>query len=207
VSDTPSESLVADIAAVFTSSGTDIKTTLRALVDHPEFLSSATPKVRTPAEDYVATCRALRLKALQPTLNADLGNYSIWQATSIGPRPFNWPTPDGFPDVSDAWASATRMLGSWDVHHAMANSWVKGGVEYPALSSWLPALPVSFDQLVSAVSVRLLFEPATPEVVTAAAAAVGVGRGEIITATHKLVTQRMPLLLAVLLDSPLHMNR
>ena len=59
VSDTPSQRLVDHLATVFQNSGTDIKTTLRALVRDREFKGSAGDKVRTPTDDMAATVRAL----------------------------------------------------------------------------------------------------------------------------------------------------
>ena len=41
VSDTPSQGIVDAVAAAYTANGTAIKPTLRALVDHPDFLASA----------------------------------------------------------------------------------------------------------------------------------------------------------------------
>jgi uncharacterized protein (DUF1800 family) len=206
VSDNPPQALVDDVAAVFRSSGTDIKTTLRALVGHPLFLTSAAPKIRTPTEDFVATCRALRMTISAPVVPGDFAKDCIWQASNIGPRPFDWPTPDGFPDSGASWSSATRMLGSWTVHMRLS---AKGatGASFVANQTWLPTLPATAQTVVSTACARLLFEPPSAALVAAACESAGVRPDELITAQHKLVLERMPLLLACLLDSPTHMTR
>ncbi|VXC52440.1 conserved hypothetical protein [Nocardioides sp. AX2bis] len=207
VSDTPPASIVNDVAAAFVSSGTDIKFTLRTLVNHPEFRAASRPKVRTPTEDFVATTRALHVTLRRPATAADFANKSIWMSMDMGQRPFNWPTPDGFPDAGDAWSSATRMLGSWTVHQAMASGFPAAGATYRSPQSWVPDLPARFDVVVNRLCGRLLFEPPTTDMVAAACASVGLQRDDVITAGHPLMTERLPLLLACLLDSPLHMKR
>lgn len=207
VSDTPSPALVAHLAAVFTKSGTSIPATLRALVAHPSFTGATRTKVRTPTEDFVATTRALRAEISQPRAEDDFARQTLYYAMQIGQRPFAWPTPDGFPDAGPAWSSATRMLGSWNTHHAMVGGVIKGGVSYPKLASWLPALPARFDTIVRNVSQRLLFEVPTESVVQAACASVGVRRDEVLRPGHPFTTERVHLLLACLLDSPFHLTR
>ena len=66
VADDPSTALVTHLASVFRSSGTDIKATLRALVAHDDFKASAGRLVRTPIEDFVATCRVLGVNVASP---------------------------------------------------------------------------------------------------------------------------------------------
>jgi len=38
----------------------------------------------------------------------------------MGQRPFDWPRPDGAPDVADAWTSVSRMLRSWILHNCLS---------------------------------------------------------------------------------------
>ena len=58
VSDTPSTALVDHLAQVYLDHETAIVPVLRALVAHPEFVAAVGQKVRTPADDVVATWRA-----------------------------------------------------------------------------------------------------------------------------------------------------
>ena len=65
ISDSTSDATVQDIADAYSAADTDIKSTLEALIAHPEFLASAGKKVRTPTEDFAGTYRALGVKILQ----------------------------------------------------------------------------------------------------------------------------------------------
>lgn len=208
VSDRPSQGLVDRLARTFQSSGTDIQATLRALVADPEFLGSRGVKIRTPIEDYVASCRALRLTVLRPERGSDFANLCVWQTAGMGQRPFDWPSPDGFPDVGRAWSSATRVMASWEVHHTLASqSRPKTGVRYRPVREWVPRLPMRFRGVVDHVCRDLLAHPSSPKLVQAASAATGIAPDEIIRPGHALLEWRMPLLIACLLDSPANMTR
>ena len=95
VSDSPSEGLVETLAGVYTSSGTDIRAVLTALSNHPEFLTSAGLKVRTPVADLVATTRALAVDVLTPVSGSSWANAANY--VHGGDRVFSWPRPDGPP--------------------------------------------------------------------------------------------------------------
>ena len=154
VSDHPSAALVTAVADAFTASGTDIKATLRALVAHPEFAASAGEKIKTPTEDGVATVPCAR-RAAGPAGRPGVRRQRDRRSSSalMGQMPFDWPRPDGFPDVAEAWTSASRMLGSWHVHWALAGGyWPKEGATYRSVKSWLPPLPARFDEVVDHIA-------------------------------------------------------
>ena len=67
VSDSPSAALVDHLAQVYLANNTAIVPVLRALVAHPEFIAAKGLKVRNPADDVVATWRALDVQAAPPT--------------------------------------------------------------------------------------------------------------------------------------------
>jgi uncharacterized protein (DUF1800 family) len=118
VADQPSDALVAAVAKAFTDSGTDIRTTLRALVSHPDFLAGRGLLVRNPVEDFVATCRVLGVQAKAPTGDDAFARSCIWlpETTLL----YQWPRPDGLPLGDAAWSSATRMLNSFRMHWNLA---------------------------------------------------------------------------------------
>src|SRR5690606_20228045 len=123
VADDPPRALVDRLAEVYLASGTDIATVLRTLVGSPEFRDTSTPKVRNPAEDVVATYRALGTKLrLAPAGRRDssAANAMLWQAGRLGLQPLAWARPNGRPDRAEDWASTSRFLASLDLHHSMA---------------------------------------------------------------------------------------
>lgn len=208
VADAPRTELVDAVATAYLDSGTDIPTTLRALVDHDDFAASADRKVRTPIEDFVNTYRTMQVKISPPSADPSGAATSILAGcTSMGQRPLGWPRPDGFPDIGDAWSSASRMLSSWRVHKNLAGAYYpKVGIEYKPWEYWLGPLPVRFDDLVDRLCRLLLAKTRTPRLLATAVAAIDVQPAEIVNSSHRAV-QRMPLLLDALLDTPDHMTR
>lgn len=157
VSDTPSASIVETVARAYTASGTAIRPTLLALVDHPDFLRSRGKKVRTPVEDYVATVRALNLTLRAPRSDKSFVNAMHWQYRSAGQAPFDWPNPDGFPETNAAWSSTGRLLATFGIHRTLAAGWwPTNDVSRPSDKTWLPHLPGTLQDVINHVGVRML---------------------------------------------------
>ena len=91
VGDYPPAALVDRLAQVYLDSGTDIRPVLRALVASAEFQQSAGQKVRPPVDDLVATCRALRVRALRPTGGSSFAHRiaNLHRGLPL----FQWPRP------------------------------------------------------------------------------------------------------------------
>lgn len=143
VRDDVPDSLVERLAQTYLSSGTDISAVLRALVATPEFKGAAGAKVRDPGEDVVATYRALGVTLAKPPAgNAGrnhAANVALWQASSVGARPFHWPQPDGQPIDNASWSSPSRLMASFDLHYAMSGRWwPKEGITYRQPTDWFP---------------------------------------------------------------------
>jgi uncharacterized protein (DUF1800 family) len=206
VSDTPSAALVTHLASVFRSSGTDIKATLRALVASTEFQASAGKKVRTPVEDLVASCRVLGVSAHQPTTLQSFANTMSYAHHSM--LLYQWPRPDGPPDQSTAWSSATRMLTSFKCHWGLSGGYYpKGDVTYRDPASWLPQTQIRLDQYVDHLCRTWLGRPSTVLELTVVVQATGYGPATIVTKDHALARWMFPRLAVALLDSPTHMSR
>jgi uncharacterized protein (DUF1800 family) len=207
VSDTPSASIVRGVARAYTKSGTDIKATLRALVTHPDFARSVDDKVRTPAQDAIATYRALGVKVKPPTKDGDFGYAANYVLNDMGEAPFMWPAPNGFPEVGTAWAAAGRMRSSWDMHHvATGGWWPSAGMSRKAPRNYLPAGRVRLDAAVDAVSRTLLGRKATAAQVKAAAALVQMQPSTVIERESFGDWRAIPLISAVL-NSPEHLRK
>lgn len=208
VSDDPPAALVDHVANAYLAADTDIPTTLRALVDHPAFDDAIGSKVRTPTQDAVNTWRVLGIRVDRPTNPDDFALVLDWQAESMGQRPFDWPRPDGFPDVAEAWTSASRMLRSWNAHWGLAGGWWPAtGARYRDHASWMPPLPQRYGQVVDHLSRRLLARPSTPLLRAAAVAATTIPLDRQLDTTDDLTPFRLAQTLAVVLDSPAHLQR
>ena len=101
VSDTPPKALVAQLARVYLEHDTQIVPVLRALFASPEFAASEGQKVRRPFERVAAT-----LRVLAPTPEAvTVDGLLLGVRAMTAHRPFDWATPDGYPDVLEVWSS------------------------------------------------------------------------------------------------------
>jgi uncharacterized protein (DUF1800 family) len=206
VSDSPSASLVDAVAATFRRSGTDIKATLRTLVAHPDFLASRGTLTRTPVEDFVATVRALQVRVGKPTGEESFANAAVWvpQSTLV----YQWPRPDGSPRGDAAWASATRMLSSFQFHWDLAGGWwPTQDVTYRASSAWLPKASIRLDEYVDHLCRTVLGRGSTSRILGACLDATGYGPSTVVTKDHQIAGWLFVRLVGVLLDSPEHMRR
>lgn len=208
VGDQPSDALVADLAKVYTDNGTQIIPVLKAIVASDEFKAATLSKVRTPVEDTIATWNALRAVVDKPNGPHDAANQFINVSKAIGQVVFDWPAPNGFPDVAPAWTGAGRMLGSMRTHwYASGGYWPKQGISFPSPIDWMPPLPERFDNIVAYVVEHLLFLESTQTMVDAACAATDHGEHDVIDASDSLVKFALPRLLVTLLDTPEHLSR
>ena len=86
-------------------------------------------------------------------------------------------------------------------HRALSGGWSpKEGASYRTRQSWLPEVPIRFDQLVDHLAHQLLHRRSTARLLKASCQAVSVGSDEVITGSHQLVRSQMP---SVPLPSPL----
>ena len=204
VSDAPSSGLVHTLAGVYLSSGTDIKAVLRALAAHPEFLTSEGLKVRNPIADLVATARVLDVKVLAPVGDDSYTRHANW--THGGPPLFSWPRPDGPPITGRMWSSASRVFGSYEMHHNHAGGWWPKGATYRTGASWLPAPSLRFDVFVDHLCRTFLGRAADPRLLLAACQATDTRPETVVTANHAVARWMFPRLTGALLDAPDHMT-
>jgi uncharacterized protein (DUF1800 family) len=101
VADSPPDALVARLARIYLDHDTQIVPVLRALFTSPEFAASAGQKVRRPFERVAATLRVLAPTPAAVTAEGLLLGVRAMTAH----RPFDWATPDGYPDVLEVWSS------------------------------------------------------------------------------------------------------
>jgi uncharacterized protein (DUF1800 family) len=206
VADDPSTDLVNTVAKAFRDSGTDIETTLRALVAHPDFYASRGRLVCNPVEDFVATCRALQVSVKAPTSDDSFTRTCVWvpETTLL----YQWPRPDGSPYGAAAWASATRMLSSFRMHWDLAAGWwPTKDVTYRKPASWLPQDRIRFDRYVDHLSRMLLGRPSTSKILDAAIQATGIRPSTKVDKHHAVSSWLFVRLAGALLDSPEHMRR
>ena len=212
VSDTPSAAIVKAVTEAYLKNGTAIKPTLRALVNHPDFDAAPMSKVRMPAEDYVATVRALGIKLHAPggpdDAEAGFVKDMYWQYSEGGQPPYEWPAPNGYPEVNGAWSGAGRVLTSFTHHRDLAARWwPTERATFPRESSMLPPMPATLQQVVDHLGQRMLGQKPGAAVSKGIATLVGMPLSRRLTAEQALDYWVFRGILSSLLDSPIHLHR
>ena len=115
VSDLPptSDALITAMAQSFQSNVNapdQIPQVLSILFNSQEFAAAAGQKVKTPFQFLISL---LRISGAEINPQSNL----TWGLSSLGAPLFQWPTPNGMPDIAAAWTGTNDMLRRW----ALAN--------------------------------------------------------------------------------------
>ncbi len=154
VSDAPSADLVAKVAAVYLANDTAILPTLYAIFCSDEFWTSRGAKVRRPAENIIATIRALGQVTLADVYSAlDLIRWGLY---GMGQAPLECPTPNGYGDVAARWRSAGNLITTWNMHRALTLSWWNTWSTLDAKTLLNGAVPATTSDAIDAVSLNLV---------------------------------------------------
>lgn len=202
VSDTPPQSLINTLAAVYLTNDTQIVPVLRALFASTEFAASVGQKFRRPYEDMVASLRVCGAKPDTANASVDGMNTLAWFADTMGHAPMGWETPDGFPDTADRWTGGGTTLFRWNMHVGVAQQWTMPGISYPNLYARLvPSTVKTRGALVDA-----LFDSLLPGITVTAAHRSSLikflgGDGNISASTGE-AAWLFPMLVALVLDTP-----
>jgi uncharacterized protein (DUF1800 family) len=120
VNDNPSEALVSRVAGAFTKSNGDIKSTLRALFNDPEFFAPENyrAKIKTPFEVVVSGIR---------TIGAETNGLAIQQMLAkMGEPLYGYQAPTGFPDTAEDWVNTGALLERMNFSVALAANRIPG---------------------------------------------------------------------------------
>lgn len=118
VADEPPADLVAQVAAAYRQGHGDIKAMLRVIFMSDDF-ATAPPKLKRPHTYMVSVLRALRVDFRLGRGRA----ITDWMQT-LGQPLFQWPPPDGYPDVSSAWVA--NLLPRWNFAVALLHGDIAG---------------------------------------------------------------------------------
>lgn len=114
--DLPDEDVVVTVAEAFTASGGDIRETLRALLLHPGVRAAEAQKLKRPNDFIAGVLRGLEIGPREQLLRAAFAALD-----ASGHLPFQWPAPNGYPDVRPYWQSSTGFL----VRFNAASAWTR----------------------------------------------------------------------------------
>jgi uncharacterized protein (DUF1800 family) len=157
IRDDPDPDSIDTVAAAFTQSGGDIKTTLRALFATAGFRSSADLKMCRPTEYLAALVRALAPDTPYPS---DDGELLFFAQAILGQLPYYWPTPDGYPDAQAYWASTGGLLNRWRLSFLSFAPAIPAidviRIDYPKLLNGADTLAAIVDALTDSILMRPL---------------------------------------------------
>ena len=119
VTDEPSPELVNRIAAAFTKSNGDLKTTLRAVFAAPEFGASYRAKIKTPFELMISSIRSLG--------GETNGGPALAQwLNRMGEPLYGYQAPTGYPDKAENWVNTGGLLERLNFGLALAGNKIPG---------------------------------------------------------------------------------
>jgi uncharacterized protein (DUF1800 family) len=117
IADNPPAAAVAKVAEAFSKSEGDIRQTLRALFQTDEFLLTRGNKFKRPFTFVVSALRATGART-------DCGLEIMDYLKRMGHAPFNYPTPEGYPDQASPWMGT--LLWRWNFAVALSQNNIKG---------------------------------------------------------------------------------
>jgi len=153
VADSPSSAIVASMAAAYSQSSGNIPTVIRAMVNHPDFVTSLGAKLRRPTEFIVAALRTLNIAPPGQISFGDLSKNDYFSGSSLqklriltathGHAPFDWQYPNGYPDTEAAWTTLSAQMTRWNNAIMWANG--TGGYQQPDFAGLFSGQGVSVD--------------------------------------------------------------
>lgn len=216
VADTPPEGLVAEVAGAFGRDG-DIPAMLRRLLTSEAFYAAhAAPeggpaKIRRPLEFWAAALRAVDADVAPLLEDIPRDTYEGEAVVNYAGRaeewlahmehlPFRWRSPNGYPDAGTWWGGAHVMIARWNYALALCEGRLRHIDPYPMAWTRKAGVPFTGAALVDAWADRVLGRPILPRDRDGLIAAVV--RGDAEPLPEAVVADRLPLLVALLLDSP-----
>jgi len=114
IADEHPQALIENATQTFLSTQGDIKSVLRVIL--LDGLPLARPKYKRPANFVLSALRMLNAETDAVALHDDL--------LRMGQLYFNWPTPDGYPDRSEAWQG--NLMPRWQFAFELIRDEIKG---------------------------------------------------------------------------------
>lgn len=117
ISDEPPAAALAAVAEAFSASRGELKRTLAALFERPEFWAARGSKVKRPFHFVLSS---LRVTDARTNAGRPVQDYLL----RLGHAPFQYPTPDGYPEETPPWMAT--LLWRWRFAADLAANGLKG---------------------------------------------------------------------------------
>lgn len=121
VNDSPSRELIGRVAKAFQDSKGDIKSTLRALFNDPDFFTPANyrAKIKTPFELAVSAVRAIGA-------DTNASPAMVAMLNKLGEVPYGYQAPTGYPDMAENWVNTGALLERLNYAVALSSGRIPG---------------------------------------------------------------------------------
>lgn len=121
IADDPPATMVSRVAARFLETGGNLRETVRAILESPEFFDPLfyRAKVKSPFEYVVSAIRALG--------SSTDGGVPVAREIALAGEPlYSCAPPTGYADVAAAWINTGTMLARWNFSTALAGNRIPG---------------------------------------------------------------------------------
>ncbi len=197
IGDNPPQAVVDTAAAEFSANlaaPDQIKKVLRVILLSDAFKAAWGEKIKTPLETAASLLRAVNAN-FSPT------DSFHWNFEKMNQPIFERRTPDGYPDVKDAWKNTTVMLNRWQLALSICENSITGTTI--DINSQMPPALTTANEIVDFWVSRILGRPIAVE--TQRTRIVDFMRGPY-TANFSMpssfISERLPRMVEILLMSP-----
>ncbi len=115
ISDEPPQSIVDQVADILHNnwqSNDQIKLAMEVLLKSSEFLNTWGEKIKRPFEKTISVMRQIEYTfPFDPT--EDHSGWHYWGFLDSGQAPFQWTSPNGYPDTKSHWLGASSNMSTW----------------------------------------------------------------------------------------------
>ena len=124
VADNPSPALIDSAAVIFRQNWQNpdqIKLVLRHILLSQDALNSWNNKIRRPFEVAAAAMRALGTDFTLQVSQSKSDDF-MYRLGFTGHSPYDWPAPNGFPDIATAWSGSNNYAMTWKLLNWMSET-------------------------------------------------------------------------------------
>ncbi|MGO4259226.1 DUF1800 domain-containing protein [Lysobacter sp. TAB13] len=143
VSDTPDPALVTSAAQIFRQNWQapdQIAKVLRHVLNSSVFMQTWGAKARRPFEAVAAAMRTVGSDWTIAVGNQKSDEFN-WLMGFTGHQPYDWPAPNGYPDVREAWSGSSSYAMTWRILNWVTETSESGVPLMPILATTRSKVP------------------------------------------------------------------
>ena len=115
ISDNPSQNIIDQVKNSLQQNwqaADQIKLAMEVLLKSSEFLDTWAEKIKRPLERAISSMRQIEYSFnYDPTSSLSRSHY--WSFRNSGQSPFQWTSPNGYPDTKQDWLGASSTMSTW----------------------------------------------------------------------------------------------